>query len=134
MGVLFLFPLGRIELRISSINVLFYFDDLREKSGSSFYSSNWFIILEPGGDGFWKRFFLRTLVLITKFVVTVQWFCLKPFSALYFGSITNSFFFWISFIFHYIQVLLSSTSLLFPLYQILCPEPCKALYAFINNF
>ena len=60
------------------------------ESRSSFYSSNgfishnWFILLEPGGDGFWKRFLLRTLVLITRFVVTVQWFCLKPFfSALF---------------------------------------------------
>jgi len=29
-------------------------------------------MLEPGEDGFWKRFFLRKLVLITIFVVTVQ--------------------------------------------------------------
>ena len=30
MGVFFSFPLGRIELRISSIDVLFYIDDFRE--------------------------------------------------------------------------------------------------------
>jgi len=29
LGVLFPFPLGRIELRISSIDMLFYIDDLR---------------------------------------------------------------------------------------------------------
>jgi len=30
LGVFFSFPLGRIELRISSIDVLFYIDDFRE--------------------------------------------------------------------------------------------------------
>jgi len=42
LGVLFPFPLGRIELRISSIDVLFYIDDLREEVWVIILFLQWF--------------------------------------------------------------------------------------------